>query len=66
MQGVRRWMGSQPRNVHHKAHRTTHSRSEAKNVKKEVETGEKNNTEQLVRQLMDPKVPEKELEQYEG
>lgn len=66
MQGVRRWMGTQPPSSLRKSFRKPMSKFEAKHLTREVEPAEKNSTEYIVGQLMDPKVSDMELEQYEG
>ncbi|KAH8114285.1 hypothetical protein DFH11DRAFT_1509372 [Phellopilus nigrolimitatus] len=66
MQGVRRWMGAQPPSSLHKSFRKVTSKAEAKHAKHETEPGEKNSTEHIAKRLMDPEVPDDELEQYEG
>ena len=41
------------------------NKKEAKHMTREPEPAEKNTTEYIVGQLMNPKVPDEELEQYE-
>ncbi|THH05147.1 hypothetical protein EW145_g5006, partial [Phellinidium pouzarii] len=66
MQGVRRWMGSQPSSSHHKSARKAVNKAEAKQAKHEVEPSEKLSTEYIAKQLMNPEVPDDELRQYRG
>ncbi|KAL5533429.1 FIG4 [Sanghuangporus sanghuang] len=65
MQGVRRWMGTQSSSLH-KSFRKPVKKIEAKQTAREPEPGEKTSTEFISRQLLNPKVPDNELKQYEG
>ena len=68
MQGVRRWMGTQAPPSVHKSARKVAKKVEAKKVPKENESGDttKNTTENVLARVMNPRVPESELVQYEG
>ena len=68
MQGVRRWMTTQPpSNMSRKSHRKTGIKKNdlAGQSKREPEPVKKDSTEYIVSQLMDPKVSDVELRQYE-
>lgn len=64
MQGMRRWMGEKPSPNLHEPRKKTGSKAETKNPRDDAEPSERNSTEYIAKQLMNPEVPQEERDQY--